>query len=196
MGRRSSFERLPRDYYQTPAAAVAPLVPHLPESRFSFIEPCAGDGRLVAHLLSLTGGRANCAHSRDIEPQSKHVEQGDAMTLDAGCFGGVGGEKLIITNPPWDRKLLHPMITRFATIAPTWLLFDAAWAYTLQAAPFLPMLRKIVTIGRVKWIEDSKMTGKDDSCWYLFGEKSDEAPRFYGRERTSSRPQSTTRRAE
>jgi len=26
----------------------------------------------------------------------------------------------------------------------------------------------IVSVGRVKWIPDSKHTGKDNVCWYLF----------------------------
>jgi hypothetical protein len=40
--------------------------------------------------------------------------------------------------------------------------------FTKQAAPYLPYCRKIVTIGRVKWIEDSLYTGKDDSAWFHF----------------------------
>ena len=51
MGKRSGFERIPRDFYPTPAAAVLPLIPHLRGIR-SFAEPCAGDGTLVRHLES------------------------------------------------------------------------------------------------------------------------------------------------
>jgi hypothetical protein len=40
--------------------------------------------------------------------------------------------------------------------------------HTKQAVPYLTKLKKVVSIGRVKWIEDSKYTGKDNSCWYLF----------------------------
>ena len=29
MGKRSNFERIPRDFYPTPYAAVPPLIPHL-----------------------------------------------------------------------------------------------------------------------------------------------------------------------
>ena len=31
MGKRSNFERNPRDFYPTPKEAVIPLLPHLPE---------------------------------------------------------------------------------------------------------------------------------------------------------------------
>ena len=39
---------------------------------------------------------------------------------------------------------------------------------TLQAVPFLRHCSDIVTIGRVKWIEGSKHTGKDNHAWYRF----------------------------
>jgi hypothetical protein len=66
-------------------------------------------------------------------------------------------------------------------MAPTWLLFDADWMHTRQSAPFMPRLRKIVSVGRVKWIPDSKMTGKDNCAWYLFDKPSDEPAVFFGR---------------
>lgn len=63
---------------------------------------------------------------------------------------------------------MHPIIEHFYPMKPTWLLFDANWLFTKQAAPYLKYCSKVVTIGRVKWIEDSRMTGKDDSVWGLF----------------------------
>jgi hypothetical protein len=42
MGKRSDFARVPRDFYPTPAEAVAPLVPHLRRGCL-YSEPCAGD---------------------------------------------------------------------------------------------------------------------------------------------------------
>jgi hypothetical protein len=88
---------------------------------------------------------------------------------------------MFITNPPWDRKILHPLIVHLSDQAPTWLLFDADWMHTRQAAPFMPRLRKIVSVGRVKWIPDSTMTGKDNCAWYLFDRPHSEGVRFHGR---------------
>jgi hypothetical protein len=85
-----------------------------------------------------------------------------------------------ITNPPWDRAFLH-LIDRGCRASPTWLLFDADWMHTRQSTPFMPYLRKIVSVGRVKWIPDSKMTGKDNCCWYLFDQTSDAPAQFIGR---------------
>ena len=37
-------------------------------------------------------------------------------------------------------------------LAPTWLLFDADWAHTKQAAPYLRHCSHIVSVGRVHWM--------------------------------------------
>jgi len=171
MGKRSSFERIPRDFYPTPREAVAPLLPHL-SPRTRFVEPCAGNGALVD---ALTAAGHVCARAWDIEPQREDIDQIDALTRLVGnidCF---------ITNPPWDRRVLHPMIEHFSDQHPTWLLFDADWQHTRQSVPFLPRLRKIVSVGRVKWIPDSKMTGKDNCAWHLFDKPQDGAAEFFGR---------------
>jgi hypothetical protein len=64
--------------------------------------------------------------------------------------------------------VMHALIAHFQQIAPTWLLLESDWAHTKQAAPFMPYCSDIVAIGRVKWIEGSKHTGKDNSAWYRF----------------------------
>lgn len=174
MGKRSSFDRNPRDYYPTPPEAVTPLLPHLPRE-FSYWEPCAGDGALIDALP----GR--CIAATDIHPMRQDVERGDALVSDYSTQAD-----LIITNPPWERSLLHPMIDRLSGLKPTWLLFDADWPHTRQATPFLPHLRKIVSVGRVKWIQGSKHSGKDNCCWYLFDKSSSGQVQFYGR--TSNKP--------
>ena len=90
--------------------------------------------------------------------------------------------QFIITNPPWNRKILHPMIEHFSSLAPTWLLFDADWMHTKQSAQYLTKLKKVVSIGRVKWIEGSSSVGKDNCCWYLFDNTDMVKPiEFWGR---------------
>lgn len=83
--------------------------------------------------------------------------------------------------------MLHPIIERLSDQAPTWLLIDADWVHTKQAVPFLSRLRRIVAIGRVKWIPDSKMTGKDNCAWHLFDRPDPASPTlFFGRSLTKS----------
>jgi hypothetical protein len=170
MGKRSNFERRERDFYPTPYEAVLPLLGHL-WPRAQFVEPCAGNGALVFHLQR---HGHQCISASDIAPLDDSVKVLDAFSAD------IGGADCFITNPPWDRSVLHPLIHHLSSQAPTWLLFDADWMHTRQAAPFMPLLRKVVSVGRVKWIEGSKMTGKDNCCWYLFSQGSG-AVTFWGR---------------
>ena len=157
MGKRSTFERRPQDAYDTPPEAVVPLLPHLPDA-FNFWEPCAGRGALISAITT----RGNYFAS-DLEPRREGIGRGDALKMNAPALA-----TLIITNPPWTRSILHPMIEHFRSMRPTWLLFDADWMHTRQAAPFLPYCHKIVSVGRVKWMPDSPHTGKDNAAWYLF----------------------------
>ena len=175
MGKRSNFERVERDFYPTPFQAVKPLLPHLSEKEF-FVEPCAGDGTLVDHLEK---NNMKCIFQSDIEPRRKNILELDVFKLDAMQFLNAD---LIITNPPWDRKILHPLILHCIELLPTWLLFDADWMHTKQAADYLPYLKKIVSVGRVKWIPDSESTGKDNCCWYYFDRYNKVmCASFYGR---------------
>lgn len=171
MGKRSTFERRERDFYRTPIDAVVPLLPHLGGPR-RFVEPCAGDGALV-RFLTLCGHV--CVWAGDVEPQAPGICVADAQTV------ALPPADLAITNPPWARKLLHPTTVNLSDQMPTWLLFDADWAHTKQARPYLSRLRRIVSVGRVQWIEGTGMTGKDNCAWHLFTTPSDEPTRFYGR---------------
>ncbi len=166
MGKRSDFERKERDYYPTPMEAVVPLLPHIIVAtaargyKAKFIEPCAGDGRLIRHIES---DGHKCVYACDIEPQAEGIETRDVLFFDAplpDC-------DLIITNPPWEREVLHAMIDRFVAHADTWLLFDADWMHTVQAMPYRHLVAKIVSIGRVSW-EGNGVSGMDNCCWYLF----------------------------
>ncbi len=171
MGKRSDFERNPRDWYQTPLEGVLPLLPHLQKTT-KFIEPCAGNGVLIDHLVN---NGHTCVGAYDICPQRADVLIGDAITFV------LEQDAVFITNPPWDRKILHPMIENLSNQAPTFLLFDADWVHTKQSKALLPRLRKIISIGRLKWIPESKMTGKDNCAWYLFDKPLDTVVEFYGR---------------
>lgn len=175
MGKRSNFERVERDFYPTPYEAVVPLFPHLNDVTW-FAEPCAGDGALVNHLEEMRG--ISCGFASDIEPQADYIKEGSYEKL---CIQHVEHCTHIITNPPWDRKILHPMIEHFCALKPTWLLFDADWMHTKQSARFMPWLVKIVSVGRVKWIPDSKMIGKDNCCWYFFDSRHKGVTEFVGR---------------
>jgi len=170
MGKRSNFERLERDAYQTiDPRAVEKLIPHLRGVK-TFAEPCAGEGYLVGQLQA---AGLVCAYEGDI-----------TTGLDALVhpFDEEAVFDAIISNIPWKRDVLHAMIARFQVMAPTWLLFDSAWAYTKQSAPFIDQCSHIVAVGRLRWIPGTTMSGKDDCSWYRFHAQHTGGPRFIGRE--------------
>lgn len=175
MGKRSDFERKKLDYYPTPLAAFVPLIPHLPRSG-TFCEPCAGAGVLIDHIERHTDLR--CVSAFDVEPRRADIRVGDASwALPEDMWEA----DFCITNPPWDRPVLHQIIERLPSLKPTWLLFDADWMHTRQASRYLEICHKVVAIGRVKWIEDSDMAGKDNACWYFFDASFTGPTTFVGR---------------
>jgi hypothetical protein len=164
MGKRSNnFERNPRGLYPTPISAIHSLLPHLPEGVY-FDEPCAGDGALVGHLESVGHVLASAS---DIHPMADVIIKRDALDIKQ-CQGD-----MFITNPPWPepnrrgdpalRILMH-----LSALAPTWLLLPADFAYNAYFSAVADRCQKIVAVGRVKWIPDSKYSGKDNAAWYLF----------------------------
>ena len=170
LGKRSDFERRASDKYLTPLKAVTPLIPFISHVA-TFVEPCAADGRLVRHL---TGYGKSCKRFFDLTPDSVFVGRGDAL---CETYEDVDA---VITNPPWDRKILHAMIMHFVeTSHEAWLLFDADWTHTLQSVPYMKWCTDVVPVGRFKWIEKSKHTGKDNSAWHRFSRDSDGTTVFH-----------------
>ena len=95
MGKRSSFERRPADFYPTPKAAVAPLIPYLRNSGIrTFAEPCVGDGDLLRHLESFG---LRCVYAGDIRSGQ------DALELDH-----YGAADAIITARPMRSLRIRP----------------------------------------------------------------------------------------
>lgn len=169
MGRRSDFPRRPHDDYQTvDPKAVAVLLPYLKRDGIKkFAEPCCGDGHLYKVLV-------DCGFYVTIACDIKHGG------IDALKITNFISPDAIITNPPWTRELLHPMILHFQQHAPiVWLLFDSDWAYNAGAAPYLNHCSDIVAVGRLRWFNDT--TGKDNASWYRFDTNHTGGPHFHGR---------------
>ena len=169
MAKRSDFPRRPQDAYDTiDPRAVAALVPFLRRDGVrTFAEPCCGNGHL---LDQLTAHGLRCVLASDIRGGI------DALTLP-----DFNRPDAIITNPPWTRKILHPMIQHFVRHAPTWLLFDSDWAYNAEAAPYLSLCTDIVVVGRLKWIAGTPHQGKDNVSWYRFAVRRSGQTVFHNR---------------
>jgi hypothetical protein len=171
MGKRSDFEKIDKDFYRTfDRRAVEPLIPLIKGCKY--VEPCYGLG----DLTRLLGSNAQCVNYSDI------TEGVDALSIDENYCKGAD---LIITNPPWSRDkksdyILHKLIDHFRQLRPTWLLFDADWMHTKQSHELIQYCSKIVSVGRLIWIEGTNTTGKDNCCWYKF-ENNKCKTEFYGR---------------
>jgi len=163
MGKRSNETRRKRDFYPTPARAVPPLVPYLRNVR-NFVEPCCGEGDLIRHLEAFG---LTCISASDLNAGQDALELG---TIECP----------IITNPPHSRELMHRMIRHFQSIAPeVWLLIDYDWAATRQASPYLDACSDMVVVPRLKWIADTKWTGKDNFAWYRFYSAHSGGPKLH-----------------
>jgi hypothetical protein len=176
VAKRSDFVRVERDYYRTfdPKAgnALRPFIENVEVA----LEPFAGAGDLTKQFPNITWIQS------DIEPQACFVDEMDAFDWEAESIKDEGFDA-IISNPPWSRPIMHRAIEHFAPIKPTWFLLDANWVWTKQAKTYIDKyLTDIVTIGRVRWIPDTTMSGKDDCAWFRFSSDKDSPTRLFGRQ--------------
>ena len=177
MAKRSNFERHPRDYYVTPADAVIPLLPHLPE-RCRFIEPCAGHGALVR---ALERHGHECVIAADIEPQGKNIAKLDAHDLFRRRASRCNLAQMIITNTPWRWAVLAPLMDRFIESRfPAWLLLPSDFAHNVRSAPYMHHCERYLAVGRVSWMAN-RVAGKENVSWFLFNSLPTAATLFFPR---------------
>jgi hypothetical protein len=175
MGKRSDgFERKGRDYYPTiDPKAAARLAAHI-EAPQTYCEPCAGAGDLIDGLDT---HKWVCLSAFDTEPQSEVVVQRDALDL---CYDDVKCCDLIVTNPPFARGILLPILDHFLTLKPTWLLLPGDIIHNKYMAPYLGYCSDILAIGRMYW-EENKVSGKDNYVWVRFSKDHIGGTYFHGR---------------
>jgi hypothetical protein len=171
----SDFPRRKHDEYLTPYKAALPLFPFLTGVR-TFVEPCCADGRLIRHIESIG---PLCVYSGDIQTGTDALTDVVLPRIIADA---------IITNPPYTWEILEPMIVRFGSIAPTWLLLEADFKHTINAAPYIPMCSDVVSIGRVRWFDDTPSEGKVNYAWYRFHAQHSRGPQFHPRQKFAPQP--------
>jgi len=174
MGKRSNFARKKNDFYETWDRRALPALLSLVPTGTKFFEPCVGSGELV-HMLEDAG--LECTGACDIDPKNGYT-QGDALDLTEEH---VSGADCILTNPPWTRQILHPMIEHFSRLKPTFLLFDANWVWTKQAGVLLDSCVQIVATPRLQWMRNTRDTATDDTAWYHFDATHTGGPILKGR---------------
>ena len=179
MGKRTSFPRLVGDRYLTfDPDPVRRLQPFLPRN-VVYAEPCAGRGDIVNHM-DFFGHR--CAYACDVKPGRGlgiRVENRDAFTLDWRWLESTDA-KMFISNLPWTREVLHPLIDRLTSLLPLWTILDADYAHTKQAASYIGRCARIVSLGRVQWMPGTTAAGFENCAWYFFPMRHSGGPIFTG----------------
>lgn len=148
MGKRSSYEKIPKDFYATidPKAIPPNLVKYIKGKTYA--EPCYGNGDLEG-LVRPYG--AYCGWRSDI----RDVE--NAYQLDGLVITGQDLEKcdIILTNPPYTKDILLPLIEHWTKLKPTWLLLPATFMHVKYASPYMAKCSNIISIGRLYFFENT-----------------------------------------
>lgn len=175
MGKHSDFPRRKYDQYYTwdtrAGQAIAPFL----EGIETYCEPCAGRGDLIGQLDALG---LECLAAYDLDPKRRGILKRNVFKLTKEDLNGA---QAFFTNPPWTRKLLHPMIWHLCQLAPTWFIFDSDWLFSLQSQRFMGFCSDIVPIGKMRWIEGSTDDEKGNSAWYRFDAQNEKPTVFHTR---------------
>jgi len=144
MAKRTKGPEQLHDYHPTPPEAVAPLVRVLPP-RFKYVEPCAGDGRLVEALKPHV-----CVRAYDLHPRASWIEKADAL--------GKRPIRPVITNPPYREDYLNPLMYHWLILSKqrAILLLPLDMIANLWFQDYSVRVFKILPVGRVSWMGNKK----------------------------------------
>ncbi len=173
----------PRDIWDTPPEAMPSLLRHLPR-KIGFYEPCAGAG-VLAEALEAQGHK--CFSKSDIFPRKSNIALHDAIETIKEIkwpTDDIYDSEFIITNPPFSRESMcfcRELIEASASKRQSWFLLPLAFGANVQNAELMRRLcLEIVTIGRLKWIPNTKHKESRDMAWFLFSNFSPKLPtRFF-----------------
>jgi len=164
MGKRSDFPKVAKDFYATiDPKATEPLIPFIRGKTYA--EPCYGNGDLEDLLMDV----AICQWRSDIREtvSSSKVMDAVCLTKDELC-----GIDLIVTNPPFTRTILMPMLNHFITLKPTWLLLPADLMHNVYFGEAMRRCSKVVSVGRLRWFKETKSLSMESYCWYFWPQHS------------------------
>ena len=153
MGKRSDYERVPQDLYETPMSAVTALLPWF-EPATRFVEPCVGRGALVGHL--------------------KRAEHVLVAAYDLPDDAGHAHYAAFEDGP----KDLHTLLANISNQTTLRALLQHDWLANLGSGEMAPRAGRIVPVGRVKFIPDSPHSGMENVVWVKFTRPSDEPTVF------------------
>lgn len=169
--RKSGYERIAGDVYETPSWVTRALLPHIPLRVESIWEPAAGSGKMV-RVLKNDG----------FEVTASDITRGqDFLKVD-----GYPGEALIdaiITNPPYTHAEEFINRALFFTVSHSGIVamllrtdYDHAKTRQYLFGDANCFAKKIVLTKRIRWIEGSTGSPSFNHAWYIWDWKNQGAP--------------------
>jgi hypothetical protein len=92
------------DFYETPAAAVEAILPHLP-CAVDVLDPCAGRGAILSVVQKSPAARGIGPSVRGFEIDPSHGTRPNVYQRDALEPETWGLPELVVMNPPFNRAL-------------------------------------------------------------------------------------------
>lgn len=148
-----------KNFWNTPLKAALPLIRALPPFT-EYDEPCAGAGRLVAHMAQ---GGHRCVLASDIRPKAGGIWMTSALDLPV--------TRTIVTNPPFTWPLLQPLLDHWIGKTDVWLLLPWDMVCNIYMAPYSIHIDRILPLGRVSWMDNGK-GGFENYGWFHFSIKA------------------------
>jgi len=158
MSKRTATESArtnPKNFHPTPLEAAMPLARILPPFT-EYDEPCAGDGELITHLVR---AGHKCITACDIAPRAVGITMADALWLTP--------DRLVITNPPFEWRLLQPLLNHWIGHCEAWLLLPGDMLFNKRMTPYAAHIDRILPLGRVSWMRNGQ-GGMDNHGWFHF----------------------------
>lgn len=160
------------DFWETPAEAFCREFIDLLPSTLRYGEPCFGKGKLALHLTKasrLANKHIVCCHASDLyveaEPELRSVKL-DARTLTTDDLEEP--IDLWITNAPWRRGHLFPIIDNLVKIAPVWMILPGEFYHRRNASACMSRCSDVVSTGCVNWIPGKSGNARTAYAWYKF----------------------------
>ena len=171
------------DFYATPDWAIEAILPYIPGGSWRILEPAAGNGAILRHLVTHFRSTIEACEIREEETDDLRAILGDRGTLVIDNFLTTkrlhpDGYDLIITNPPFSlaQEFVEASIKRLAPCGWAFFLLRLAfWESTKRSS----LMRAYSPDTFVLSKRPSFVNGTTYSCayaWFAFTDR----PRAHG----------------
>lgn len=163
MSKRSDFPKVEKDFYRTcDGKAIPPKLVEFIRGK-TYCEPFYGQGDLEDLLMDI----ATCTWRSDIRETV-----GCSKVMDAMCLAKEDVDRcdLTISNPPYTKSVLLPLIDHLVSLKPTWLLLPADMVHNKYFVPYMKGCSKVISIGRLCWFpkDGKRVASTENYSWHFW----------------------------